>query len=532
MDALGSCCSGSLDAQGICCNGPVDECGVCNGNAACNVRALLLATLPNAPLWLGVTSPAGRRLKGAIQDAVVAAITKMQGKPFDKSYCSITLSAVSKIAVADDASSSTSTQSGPARSGSHDVTVSKSGAGNTAQGTAASDPAVRTGGQVHGSIEPVDPVAGATRGGGTRGSGSAGVGHSASSHKPGSSSGSQSSVSYDSLGWISVGEAMSQQAHDGGVGNSLAAVGGSARAFQNHAAPDIEGSQTKAASERELGSSSSWGGSSILPRDSIASGGMARGATGAVDGAKGDWPSEGPTRKALSIPAEELLWGTNADGSCLALKQPEQEPTAGTGISNSQEARSAALPTRQLAAAAKSMVPLNTNSSMPNPGTGSSNSSSNSSRKVPSRGPVLVGSDSSSEQPPSDGHLPASSTVGSGTTSGSTSLSPSPVPATATLTTPKPTNSSSSSMNNSTAANSTVGSSSSGNNIQVDILLRNPGPSVRLVPDTATVLLALQQLLLHPLPLPLSKKDFLVFQEVESIRRTGTCGDGVCQVCV
>jgi hypothetical protein len=62
----------------------------------------------------------------------------------------------------------------------------------------------------------------------------------------------------------------------------------------------------------------------------------------------------------------------------------------------------------------------------------------------------------------------------------------------------------------------------------VDILLRNPGPSVKLVPDTATVLLALQQLLLEPLPL--SKTDTLVFQGVQSIRRTGTCEDGVCQV--
>lgn len=95
IDALGACCTGTLDAQGVCCTSIIDECGVCNGKNACDLRADLVATLPSAALYLIPNSNANRRLRAAIQDAVAVSIAAASGRPFDKMRLSVVLSGYS-----------------------------------------------------------------------------------------------------------------------------------------------------------------------------------------------------------------------------------------------------------------------------------------------------------------------------------------------------------------------------------------------------------------------------------------------------
>ncbi|KAF8062687.1 Papln [Scenedesmus sp. PABB004] len=93
IDALGACCSGTLDAQGVCCGGAIDECGVCDGANSCDAKADALGSLPSAALFLIPNSNANRRLRGAIQDAVAAALAQASGRPADRGRVGVVLSA-------------------------------------------------------------------------------------------------------------------------------------------------------------------------------------------------------------------------------------------------------------------------------------------------------------------------------------------------------------------------------------------------------------------------------------------------------
>lgn len=435
IDSLGTCCNGTLDAAGFCCNGVVDECGVCNGVGACNVKALLLASLPNAPLYLMVNSNSNKKLRGLIQDAVAAAITKVQGRTFDKSYVSITLGAVAKSTRSAARSEWTvvagqSHSNGPAAN-----------AGDTASSGVGASPPTSSDAPGFSSPSPLDGVV--VDGLGSSGSGNSNVRVNRRADIPWA--GLIDTPAPDVFAWR-------------GVNSATANTSSPPEAALPGASPAIHGNGTAGASPQPSAGSPGSPGVSSSP----------------VAGAPGSaHPPHTKKRRSLAALVDA---GAVPGGSLGKLNAPG---AAAPGNTKGP----------QLVVPSPSNAPGTTTPS-PSPAPKPSPSPSPSPGPAPAPGP----SNKPTWTPPS----PASN--------------PAPPPLL-----PNP------------GGLANINTTSTTNNVLIDVLLRNVNPSLRVVPDTATVLLALQYVLALPIALPASK-NVLKVEKVLNIRRTGTCGDGVCQV--
>lgn len=66
--------------------------------------------------------------------------------------------------------------------------------------------------------------------------------------------------------------------------------------------------------------------------------------------------------------------------------------------------------------------------------------------------------------------------------------------------------------------------------LRVAIKISDKDPTTTAVPDIASVLVALQPMLSSEMAVPSSRSKFII-DDVQSIKRVGTCNDGICQVC-